>query len=338
MAKYSVTGQESGASDAPHITLVRGEYLCTFGVTPNDVLKRHRAAQDGIELMVPTRIMEAGNRFEPAARGWYEDDFNVKIDHPDKGFRNEYCNLVASLDGIIDAKNLAVEDYLGVTHILNGLVNWELKIPGRKSPQPDRIDRAIQVQAQMDCIGCDYTIIAELPRSDLNWNIAVVKRHEPTIDAIREGVTIFWDHMLNETNYPPVTSSEASNMIGGNRQKELIDIAEGSQEWGQLNVLLGDYLVAEGHIEKHQKNLETAKLEIQNILGPRERVRVTNNEGQEASISWTTMDRKAKPAMAQVPLTDKLTIKEAAIIRKHSSKITPAKSSSLGRRFSIKGD
>lgn len=337
MAKYSVTGQESGASDTPHITLVNEEYLCTYGVTPNDVLKRHRAAQDGIELVVPTRVMEAGNRFEPAARGWYEDDFNVKIDHPTEGFRNEYCNLVASLDGLIDAKMLVVEDYLGVRHRLNGLVNWELKIPGRRSPQPDRIDRAIQVQAQMDCIDCDYTIIAELPRSDLNWNIAVVKRHEPTIDAIRKAVTIFWDHMLNETDYPPVTSSEASNMIGGNLQKERTDIAEGSKEWVQLKGLVGAFLCAEDEIDKHQKELEKAKLTIQNILGPRERVRVTNGEGHEASISWTTIDRKAKPAIAQVPLTDELSVKEAAVIRKHSSRITPAKASSLGRRFSIQG-
>ena len=59
--KYSVTGQESGASDIPFITRVKGEYLCPFGVTPNDTLTKNRAAQGGEPQPEATGIMKAGN-------------------------------------------------------------------------------------------------------------------------------------------------------------------------------------------------------------------------------------------------------------------------------------
>jgi len=44
MAKFSKTGFESGASDLGAIVPVGGQYLRPFGNTPNDILKRHRAA------------------------------------------------------------------------------------------------------------------------------------------------------------------------------------------------------------------------------------------------------------------------------------------------------
>ena len=101
--KHSITGKESGASDLGAITPVDQEYLLPFGNSPNDMLQRHRAAQEGVDLFPSTRVMEAGNRFEDAIRAWFEDDFNIKVEHPQKGFRNKHCNLVASLDGIIKA-------------------------------------------------------------------------------------------------------------------------------------------------------------------------------------------------------------------------------------------
>ena len=102
MAKFSVTGVESGASDLGAIVEVDGEYLFPFSNGPNDILQRHRAAQEGVDTFPASRIMEAGNRYEDVNRLWFEDDFKVTVTPPQKGYRNKICNLVASLDGLDD--------------------------------------------------------------------------------------------------------------------------------------------------------------------------------------------------------------------------------------------
>ena len=80
--KHSITGKESGASDVPFITPVNGEFLIPFGKTPNDILRRHRAAQDGVSDDPPTQFMKRGNFFEDGAREWFMEEFECHLAQP----------------------------------------------------------------------------------------------------------------------------------------------------------------------------------------------------------------------------------------------------------------
>ena len=308
--KHSQTGKESGASDVPFITQVKGEYLLPFGRTPNDTLIRHREAIDNVKPPEPTAPMKAGNYFQDALMHWFNDEFNCAIMEPKKGYRNKHCNMVASLDGIF------TEDwqYEGTTVKAGNL--WECKHPGRPSNPSDAMERVLQVQAQMDCTDTDICVIGELARSDLQWRIAFVPRHEPSIKAIREAVNIFWDHMGNDTNYPPVTNEEANRYYDANYFQP-IDLTDGpceeikSEARGHLIDAADTYLAAERAVTAGKKCMEENALIMKHILGGVEKVQLPDNR----MVNFTTVNYKAQP---------------------EKIKITPAKDAYTTRRFKIK--
>ena len=337
MAKFSKTGVESGASEASAITPIKGKFLMPFGQTPNDILTRHRAAQEGVELWNSTRDMEAGNRFEDPTAEWFADDFKVKLSIPEDAFRLPDCRLAASLDRLIHVEDrFVIEDFDGVSHILEGTGNLEIKIPRRKSPIPNRVERWIQVQAQMECADLRWSIIAELPRMDLQWNIGVVKRDEKFCQMIRDAVNVFWEHMENDTDYPPITSSEANSMIPGNPREEPLDLSEGHYEGCPLTKKecedladLSKTFISSQNAKKAAINLEEeTKLGIQEIMGTYEKIYLPDR-----TLSWGTREYKSKPAMASVPLNEKLSVKDAAVIRKFAKSISEPQTSKLGRAF-----
>ena len=102
MTKFSITGQESGASDLGMIVPVDGDFLIPFkDATPNECLTRHRAAIDGYEAEDMPRTVMAGNWFEGGIHDRFEIDFDTTVEAATEGFKSKDCNLVASLDGII---------------------------------------------------------------------------------------------------------------------------------------------------------------------------------------------------------------------------------------------
>jgi hypothetical protein len=307
--KYSITGKESGASDLPFILRVQGEYLCPFGITPNDTLAKHRAALAGEEPEEATGYMKAGNYFEDAARQWFMDEFGAKLTHPTEGYRNKYCNLVASLDGLFAHDWI----YQGIP-IPKGSV-WECKIPTRPSNPTDSLERVIQVQAQMDCCDAEYAVIAELARMDCTWRVAIVERHQQTIQANREAVDLFWHHMKYDTDYEPVTSSEASRLIAGNRQPEPHDMTDGptngldAEQHQDLIDAADTYLNAQRAAKASKAVMESAGLNIKAIMGGMEKVRLPDG----ITVGHVTTEYKAQP-----------------------EKVTPAKPARTGRRLSVK--
>lgn len=307
--KFSVTGNESGASDAPFILQVQDKWLCPFGITPNDKLTQHRAAAEGIPQGEATGIMKAGNYFEDAARDWFMDDFGADISHPDKGYRNEHCNLVASLDGLF-AKDWKYEG----TVIPAGSI-WECKIPTRPGKPTDSMERILQVQAQLDCCDAEYGVIAELARLDCVWRIAIVKRHEGTILALREAVNVFWDHMANDTDYEPVTSSEYSRMIPGNPEAQPHDMSSGpnsgldEDQYTDLIDAADTYISAQRAKKASESMMESTALMIKAIMGGMEKIKLPDG----ITVGHSTTEYKARP-----------------------KKITEAKPAWTGRRLSVK--
>ena len=310
--KHSVTGKESGASEAPFITPVSGEFLIPFGKTPNDILRRHRAAQDGVSDDPPTQYMKRGNFFEDGARHWFMEEFECHIAQPQEGFRNEHCNMVSSLDGVFTEdwkpENLPTIPMHSV---------WECKIPARPATPTDSMVRVLQVQAQMDCSNAEFAVIAELAQMDCVWRWTVVPRHDPTIRAIRDAVNVFWDHMKNDTDYPPITSQEASKMIGGNRRPEPHDLIEGPTEdiMNDARTDLMDsaenYLNAQRTKKAADLMMERESLTMKSIMGGLEKVQLPDG----ILLSHSTVEYKAQP---------------------EKTKVTPAKPASTSRRFSIK--
>ena len=289
--KHSITGQESGASDTPIITPIDGEYLVPFKQTPNDMLARHRAARDSKDTNNATPFMKRGNYFEDGARKWFEDEFEVKLSHPKNGYKNEHCNLVASLDGFFEE----AWQWNGLP-IPKGSI-WELKLPRFPSEPTDSLERVIQVQAQLDCADADIGVIAELAQSDCKWRIAVVHRHLPTVMAIREAVNVFWQHMEDDTNYPPVTQSEYSTMVPGNRKPGIHDLTDGPSE-----LIMNDarqdmidaavtYVSCQNAMEASKSMEENCKMRMKAAMGGVEKVLLPGG----IKVFHSTVEYKAKP-------------------------------------------
>ena len=313
MSKFSVTGQESGASDLGAITPVNGEYLLPFGNSPNDVLKRHRAAQDGVDLFPSNRIMEAGNRFEGVIREWFEDDFDCKVMHPKIGYRNEHCNLVASLDGMIET-GISITDYQGTHHNLSGRGVVDFKHPIRPPDDPEGLSYVFQVQGQMDCAEANWGILAYLPRTTSEWIIVVVPRHQPTIKAIHDAVNVFWDHMENDTDYLPVTNKEANSHYKSNHFAP-IDLTDGpteeikSEARNHLIEAADTFLSAQRAVKAGEKCMEDNKLLMKHIMGGVDKVILPGDR----TISFSERNYKAQP-----------------------EKVVPAKKAYTTRTFSVK--
>jgi len=339
MAKYSVTGVESGASDLGAIVEVDDEYLFPFGNGPNDILQRHRAALDGVDTFPASRVMEGGNRFEDAIRLWFEDDYGVKVNHPKKGFRNKSCNLVASLDGLIEEKKpFAITDHRGIAHTLVGKGVIDFKCPTYSPEEPEALRYIFQVQGQMDSANADWAIIAYLPRVNLEWVIAVTRRHKGMIEAIHEGVDVFWLHMDNHTDYPPATTAEANRLVDGNRRPDTLDLVEGCPDDSPIDRNGRDELMnlAESYFagvktKKAGENLkEESQLAIQQIMNGVEKVGLPG-----VNIKWTTMEYRAKPKTATVIL-DGLKEEELAAVMELANKVKVGEPARTGRRFSAK--
>jgi hypothetical protein len=339
MAKYSVTGVESGASDLGALVKVGGEHLFPFGNGPNDILQRHRAAQDGVDTFPASRVMEGGNRYEDVNRLWFEDDFGVKVKHPKKGYRNKHCNLVASLDGLIEEKKpFTITDHQGLAHTLEGRGVIDFKSPTYTPDDPEGLHYILQVQGQMDCAGADWAIIAYLPRVNLEWVIAVTHRHTGMIKAIHEAVDTFWLHMEKNTDYPPATTAEANRLIGGNRRPDALDLVEGCPDDSPIDRNGRDELMnlAESYFagvktKKAGENLkEESQLAIQQIMNGVERVGIPG-----VNIKWTTMEYRARPKTATVVL-DGLKEDELAAVMELADKVKNGEPAKTGRRFSAK--
>lgn len=308
MAKFSITGVESGASDSG--ALVGASPYDT----PNDLLVRHRSAANGVENNNPNGHMLAGNYWEDASRQWFEDIFGCEISHPEIGYPDEQCNMVASLDGLF-ATPVTLTDWQGTEHLIPDGAVWECKLPVYPSEGgPARPERVWQVMAQMMCSGADIAVIAELPRSNPEWVIAVIERDEKMIKQLRDSVDEFWGHMDKGTQYTPQTSEEASKMIGHNGGKVMIDLSHGpadgitAEEIETLHAAADRYDAANGAIKLSEGIKESAKLEMQLIMGGRDGVEIDGTR-----IKWAEVNYKAKP-----------------------EKITPATEASVGRRFSVK--
>jgi len=321
MAKFSKTGYESGASDLGAIVPVNGEFLLPFGNTPNDILQRHRAALDGTDLFPSSRIMEAGNRFEPAIRNWFEDDFHVQVDRVVEGFRSEKCNLVASLDGIIDGqqKPFEITDWRGSTHKIGDMAVIDFKAPTYKPDDPEALPYVLQVHGQMECTGFHWAILAQLDRVRCDWTISVFPRHQGMSRAIIEGVDDFWDHMENDTDYPPLTTTEANKIIAGNRRPDAHDLTTkdidedcplGRNDRDQLMNLTESYLAFKTDEKIAKQGKEESQLKICEIMGGVEKIILP-----DANVNWTTTEIKAK---------------------EETTKIVPAKPASTSRRFTVK--
>jgi|TARA_Y100000296_G_C5174762_1_gene259446 hypothetical protein len=335
MAKFSKTGFESGASDLPAITPVNGEFLLPFGTTPNAVLARHRAALDGVDLFPSSRIMEAGNRFEPAIRGWFEDDFYIMVEEAIEGYPSKNTNLVASLDGIIDAKDgWSITDHAGVVHELKSKGVIDFKCPTYKPANPEGMGYHLQLQGQMECTGFEWAILAQLNRVSCDWTISVFNRHQGMIDAITDAVCIFWEHMEEDTDYPPLTTTEANKTVAGNKRPGVHDLTTktidddcplDANDRDQLMHLADDYHQAK-IVEKNGKaSKEAAQLAICNIMAGVEKIELPDHE-----INWTTREAKARPAMVSIELgelTPDLVAKAA--------KVTDVKPASSSRRFTL---
>ena len=313
MAKFSQTGIESGASDLGAIVQVDGKFLEPFGNTPNDILQRHRAALEGVDLFPASRIMDAGNRFEDAIRQWFEDEYNVTVELAEQGYRSPNCNLVASLDGII-RDGMTITDYLGKTYEIDEPLVIDFKCPTWKPENPEAHHYMLQGHGQMECTGYNWFVLAQLDRVSCNWTISVWHRHDGVITAIREAVDTFWGHMANDTDYPPITPSEASRLTPGNPMAAPHDLTHGPSDVfdtdarNTLIAMAGVISRAKEEIKDAKKREDNAKMAVMDIMVGVEKIIVPG-----AKISWSTTEYKAQP-----------------------EKITPAKPAHTGRRFSVK--
>ena len=292
MAKHSRTGFQLGASETPWFVEIEGEYVPHFKTTRNDILRKHRAAQDGTPIENDASApMKAGNYFQTGALEWFCDEFNAEIEEPLIGYKNKSCNMVASLAGVFK------KDWMYRDFSIPAGSNWELKIPAYPADQCDNMLRVIQIQAQMDCLDCEFTVLAERARSDLVWRIAIIPRHDPAIKAIHTGVNEFWRKMKDNSDYPPQTSREASRMIPSNRRAEPLDLTENEAEHitreGRQHLIDSseNIIVAKRTKKSIEELIERESLLIKQIIGGAEKVILP-----DVTINFGPREIKDQPA------------------------------------------
>ena len=338
MSKFSVTGQESGGSDLCIITPIQGEYLHTFGQTPNDMLTRHRAARDGHTADEMPRTVQAGNWFEDVIKKRYEIDFGVEIERMTEGFPSKHCNLVCSLDGQIDRRDkpMLITDWRGKTWELEGRINWETKFPIHPPRDPEALSYMLQCQGGMDNAETMHCILAYLPRSTMEWVIVVHEWNPDVCRAIGDAVDTFWEHMENDTYYHAQTTTEANKLIPGNRLPDAVDLRMGPNDLyteTELETLVQattDYLTAKRTKKLAEQTIEDAQLVIQHFMGGVEKLKLDG-----ADINWTTIENKPKPEKATITLGN-LPIELEDTIRGCADKVTGKEPSKMTRRFYVK--
>ena len=338
MSKFSVTGKQSGGSDLGIIVPVQGQFLHPFGMTPNDMLTRHRAAREGHAADPMPRTVQAGNWFEDAIRQRFETDYGVEIERMTEGFASRHCNLVCSLDGQIDRRDkpMLITDWRGKTWELEGLINWETKFPIHPPKDPEAFHYMLQSQGGMDCAETRHCILAYLPRSTMEWIIVVYEYNQEVCKAIGDAVDDFWQHMENDTYYDAQTTTEANKLIPGNRLPDPVDLRMGPNDLyteSELETLVQattDYLTAKRTKKIAEQNIEDAQLVIQHFMGGVEKLKLDG-----ADINWTTIENKAKPEKATITLGN-LPIELEETIRGCADKVSKKEPSKMTRRFSVK--
>ena len=189
-----------------------------------------------------------------------------------------------------------ITDYKGTTHTLRGEGVIDFKHPIHSPKNPEELHYILQIQGQIDCVGADWGILAFLTRTTSEWVIVVSHRHEPTIQAIRKAVDVFWDHMANDTDYPPVTNQEANRYYKSNHFNAL-DLTDGpteeikSEGRGHLIDAAETYLAAQRAVKAGQECMDKNALIMKHIMGGVEKVILPDNR----SVSFTEVNYKAQP-------------------------------------------
>lgn len=225
-----------GASDAPAI----------MGVSPWKT--KYRLWQEKCGLVsceIPSEAMERGNRLEPIARSLFEEFIGVNV-QPKRFFSEKHDWMMASLDGIDDSGEIAVE----------------IKCPGKYCDHvPDHY--MPQLQHQMFVANLKEIYYFSYVEEQEIF-IELVKRNDEYIDKLIKAETEFWECVKACT--PP----EMSNKDFIKREdKEWTDI---SDKWNYLKKMKEEILFEEEILKKQIIDLcegfqcEGKGMKVQKIL------------------------------------------------------------------------
>ncbi len=216
MPKLTQTGYEIGSSEAGAIVLHKTSFQNRI-----EVLRKHKLARAGVEDIDEIRNKDAldrGTFLEDGVAQWgakrIEEltDMPVEMFEPTEAYKKPDLGIASSIDRIMKLNApLHLWNAEGTAVNLQGECIAEIKTDFYHNGRP-KPEWVIQVLHQMLCSDIRRGLIlcmdqhGKLHMYPVEWNAAVVTT---MLDAYTE----FWEHVKNDTEYPPIASEAQSEPV-----------------------------------------------------------------------------------------------------------------------------
>lgn len=267
MTKFTITGEELGASEVGVVVLTKTEFQ-----NRDELLLKHKQAKAKVEVVDVIQYPDAidrGNFLESGVANWglkklrtlADSSAEITMFEPQEAYRVKGLKLGASIDRILNVKNgsIHMEDKLGTNFEFSGKGNFEIKTDFYHAgkPKPQYI---IQVQAQMLCANIDWSIICCLDQRG-KLNLYPFRRDDELCRLISDCVNEFWDLVENDKEYEPLLDNYKDSMV------DLIEeMPEHTDVHESLTTMCADYLKLSAQERLFKKEKENLKELISNAL------------------------------------------------------------------------
>ena len=192
--KKTKTGEVLGASEVGTILMGQSKYR-----TPNQILKEHRSAKQGIEevgnaIKINSAAMRRGAYLEHAIVPWYVHNLSdkgiyVETEEPAKAFLHKKVKLGATLDRIITVTKGSELEFSNDTFTGKGVM--EVKTDYDFSGC--RMEWKIQLHAQMMCSGLDWGIIVCFDGEKGKLHSWGFRKEKALCSMIEKATKNFWE-------------------------------------------------------------------------------------------------------------------------------------------------
>lgn len=262
MPKLTQKGYEGGSSEAPVVVLGKTSYN-----NNQQLLEGHRDALNKVTKLDDHKrqavALRRGNHLEPGVADWTLDELkydnpnsNISMHEPKEAFRFPDAKMGASIDRIVDVKESPIifnRDGEEFVFQDQGIIEIKTDFYHQDRLRPEWV---IQVHHQFVCSGLDWGIVACMSQKG-QLHLYPITMNENLCKVIIDKWKEFWDHIKNNTDYPPIEEKIA----------DFVDLKEALPETNHdFATMLSNYVEASQNERKWKRTKDHAKSAIADAL------------------------------------------------------------------------
>jgi len=288
--------------------------------SPNDALLQCITAIKGEELPnIQNESMAWGDTFEPAilkeaAMRLGLDNLDISHDQP---CHHPELPLSCSLDGTAHGRGLLVETdpergiyVMGQDSIiLDGIGVLEAKLTAADVEDSPPLWRGpVQLQAQMDILGCSWGAVCTLYRGTA-LRVYLFAKHEGTVSRVKDAVTEFQKKLDNFKAtgaidyYPPVDSRDANRTWSVAQEEDVEPMPLGEEE----DFLVDQIMMLKQQIKEAETQIDKYETHLKDLMRDKPRAYT-----QRWDIKWPMRHYKAK-AEYVVPAKEAYSVRQSVL-------------------------